>query len=102
MAKNLKNYEDLTFTDDFMFCKIMANNPELCKELLELILDCKIRKIELSEEQKQINMTYDGRGVRLDVYVEDDAHTVYDVDMQILRHVGLPHGFISRGFSSPC
>ena len=28
-----KRYEELTFTDDFMFCKIMMNNEDLCREL---------------------------------------------------------------------
>ena len=27
-----KRYEELTFADDFMFCKIMQSNPELCRE----------------------------------------------------------------------
>lgn len=33
-----KKYEELTFTDDFMFCKVMQNNPDLCKHLIELNL----------------------------------------------------------------
>lgn len=37
-------YENLNFTDDFMFCKILENNLDLCKELLELILNIKIKK----------------------------------------------------------
>ena len=32
-----KKYEELTFTDDFMFCKILELYPEICRELLELI-----------------------------------------------------------------
>ena len=32
----VKKYEELTFTDDFMFCKVMQNNPDLCKHLIEL------------------------------------------------------------------
>lgn len=40
-----KLYEQLTFTDDFMFCKVMTNHPELCKELLELILGIKIQEL---------------------------------------------------------
>ena len=34
-----KRYEELTFTDDFMFCKVLQNNPDICKELTELILE---------------------------------------------------------------
>ena len=33
-----KTYEELCFTDDFMFCKILSNRLDLCQELLELIL----------------------------------------------------------------
>ena len=33
----IKKFEDLTFTDDFMFCKVMQNT-DLCKRLIEMIL----------------------------------------------------------------
>ena len=33
---NAKKYDDLTFTDDFMFCKVMTTNPELCQLCLHL------------------------------------------------------------------
>ena len=41
-AGSVKRYEDLDFTDDFLFCKILQNNPLLCKELTELILGNRI------------------------------------------------------------
>ena len=41
-VRTIKRYEDLTFTDDFMFCKVLQSNPELCKEVTELILGKKI------------------------------------------------------------
>ena len=44
---NAKTYEDLTFTDDFMFCKVMTTNPELCHELPELVLGDESTKIFL-------------------------------------------------------
>ena len=28
-GRRLKRYEELEFTDDFMFCKILENNPKL-------------------------------------------------------------------------
>nr|WP_308648412.1 hypothetical protein [uncultured Agathobacter sp.] len=40
----MKEYEELNFTDDFMFCKVMTNNPDLCHELLELIIGHRIGK----------------------------------------------------------
>lgn len=85
-----KKYEELNFTDDFMFCKVLTHNLELCRELLEIILDQKIRKVELPEAQKSIKITYDGKGVRLDVYVEDEENTVYDLEMQATDTKNLP------------
>ena len=86
----VKRYEELEFTDDFMFCKVLTTNPELTKELLETILGVRIRQIHFPESQKQIEITSDGRGVRLDVYVEDDDNTVYDVEMQTTEQKDLP------------
>lgn len=73
---NAKKYEDLTFTDDFMFCKVMTTNPELCHELLELILGKKVGAFTRLDQQKPIEMTADGKGIRFDVYSEDDSKTV--------------------------
>lgn len=76
MKKHFKEYEELCFTDDYMFCMILTTRLDLCKELLELILDIKIRKVEIAEQQKNVDITYDGKGVRFDVYV-DDAETLF-------------------------
>lgn len=77
-----KRYEDLTFTDDFMFCKILQNNPDICKELTELILDRKIGLIADVRNQQAVTITADGHGVRFDVYFEDDRNTIFDIEMQ--------------------
>lgn len=90
MKRRIKEYNELDFTDDFMFCMILENNLELCKELLELILDIKIKKVELADSQKRIELTYDGKGVRLDVYVNDSENTVYDIEMQTTKQNELP------------
>ena len=78
----MKEYEELTFADDFMFCKILQENEDLCKELTELVLNRKIGSIVKPEAQKAIQITADGHGVRFDVYFEDDEKTVYDIEMQ--------------------
>ena len=84
-----KKYEDLTFTDDFMFCKILYTNPELCKQLLELILRKKIKDIRYLTTQNAIDITSDGKGIRLDVYLEGD-NKVYDIEMQATGNSNLP------------
>ena len=85
-----KAYEELTFSDDFMFCKVLTTDLELCKDILELILDVKIREVRLSEAQKSVEITPDGRGIRFDVYVEDEKHTVYNIEMQRRDYDDLP------------
>ncbi len=86
----MANYEELSFTDDFMFCKVLENNEELCKELLELILGKKVKGIVYLHKQEAIEITSDGKGIRLDVYLEDEADTVYDIEMQTAQDRNLP------------
>ena len=45
----------------------------------------KIKDIIFMTEQKPIEITVDARGVRLDVYVEDEANTVYTFENQCLE-----------------
>ena len=37
-----------------------------------------------------IEITADGRGIRLDVYLDDEHGTVYDLEMQTTKHSDLP------------
>ena len=84
-----KKYEELTFADDFLFCKILEQNKKLCVELVEMILEKKIGKVVEVNRQKPIEITADGKGVRFDVYAEDGA-SVYDVEMQNYNQDSLP------------
>ncbi len=75
------DWKKLGITNNFIFGKVMQN-PDICKELLEIILDIKIERIEYPEVEKYAKLSYDGKGVRLDVYVADGKKTVYNVEMQ--------------------
>ena len=55
IVARLKDYSELTFIDDFMFCKILTSKPDLCKELLELILEIKIKRIDSLRHKKALN-----------------------------------------------
>ena len=77
-----KKYEELTFNDDFMFCKILEQNPALCRELLELVLDRKVGELVRVNPQKPIEITANGKGVRFDVYAEGSDSIIYDIEMQ--------------------
>ena len=86
---NNNSYKNLRFTNDFMFCKILTNNPDLCKELIETILDVKIKDILTLEQLEPIEITPDGRGIRLDVRVENEE-SIYCVEMQNTKQDNIP------------
>ena len=66
----IKPVEELKFTDDFMFCRVMQD-PDLSKGVIERLLGIKVEKIEYPELQKEIRPYYSAHGVRMDVYVKD-------------------------------
>ncbi len=73
----MKCFEDLTFCDDFMFCKVMVN-PEVCRGVLEVILGRKIAEAKLViSTQESIQNAYAAKGVRLDVMADDESHTLF-------------------------
>ena len=75
-----KTIKDLNLCDDFLFYHVMQK-PELVIQLLEIALDLpgKIEKIEYVEREKTLRGKYDGKGVRLDVYVRTDILTVFNI-----------------------
>ena len=77
MPRKAKNYDELELKDDFMFGMVMRN-PKYVKPFLEAILKIKIRKVVYPESQKAIDLSANAKGVRLDVYVEDDQNTVFN------------------------
>ena len=88
--RRIKQYEELTFTDNFMFCKIMENNPDVCKKVLEIILGKRIREISFVSKESTIDIKWNGKSVRLDVYVDDGRDTIYDIEMQARDNDNLP------------
>ena len=85
----VKKFEDLTFTDDFMFCKAMQN-PRLCKKLIEMILADTIGKIAYISIQHNINTYEQAKSVRFDVLVQAENGKLYDVEMQVSNERNIP------------
>ena len=75
-----KPFEDLTISDDFMFCKVMEYAP-ICKEFLEILFSVKIEKITYLSPQNTVTTNSEAKTVRLDVLVKDKAGTSYDIEM---------------------
>ena len=82
-------WENLKISNDFIFAKVMRN-PELCKGLLERLLDISIDHIEYPEEQKTIDIAKGSKSIRLDVYLKDGKGTVYNVEIQTTNNKNLP------------
>ena len=89
----MKDYEKtihkLNLEDDFLFIKVMTD-AEICRKVLEQILHISIKKVTLPIVQKTIDLLCEGKGIRLDVYVNDDKGTVYNVEMQRGKKKELP------------
>ncbi len=87
-----KPFEELTITDNFMFQAVMRD-PRRVKPLLEMVLEKKIKDIKFLEVEKTKETGYTSHGIRMDVYVEDDENSVYDVEMQ-----GFKEAFLGKRF----
>ena len=83
--KTAKSYEELRFSDDFMFGKVMEDK-ELCREVLECLLQEPVGELTEVQTQREFRYTSDGKPIRLDVYNEDSDGHIYDAEMQNLNH----------------
>ena len=77
----IKSFDELTFQDNFIFQKVMLKKP-ICKAVLERLLDISIKDIVYIHEEKNLDVRWDTKSVRLDVFVNDDKGTVFNIEMQ--------------------
>ena len=77
----IKTWEELTIQDNFLFQKVMQNK-RICKHLIEKILNIKVQEITFPDSEKSIDIRYDSKGIRLDVYVKDETGRIFDIEMQ--------------------
>ena len=89
MRMTRKPFEELTISDDFMFCKVMEHEP-ICKEFLEMLFSVKIEKITYLSSQNTVTTNSGAKTVRLDVLVKDEAGTSYNLEMQVVNQYNLP------------
>lgn len=82
-----KTLKELTIKDNFMFGAVMCEEKN-CKRLLELVLGFPIERVEVSKE-KSIVYHPEYKGIRLDVYAEDENNTHYNVEMQAVFQISL-------------
>lgn len=84
-----KPYEELELTDDFMFSYVMRSNGELCRQLLESILNFPIDRIDFISSQETIDTYASAKGVRLDVFAKSGTSS-FDVELQTSNKRDIP------------
>ena len=84
-----KTLADLNLCDDFLF-DVATIDLETCKDMIEIILDIKIKSIHWKEGQKVIQNLPGKRGIRMDFYVEDIKGNIFNVEMQKKNEGNLP------------
>ncbi|MDE7226824.1 MAG: Rpn family recombination-promoting nuclease/putative transposase [Treponemataceae bacterium] len=77
-----QKWERATLADNFIFCKVMTANPDLCKELLEMLLGIEIDRIEQPLAEHSLKSDYNSKGIRFDVYVKDGTGRCFDIEVQ--------------------
>lgn len=75
-----EKWKSATIANNFIFYKIMRYNPDVCKELLETLLEMEIDHIEMRGEET-IETDYGSKGIRLDVYAKNKTQA-FNLEMQ--------------------
>ena len=83
-----QKWERATLANNFIFYKVMRHHPDACQHLLEMLLNIKIEKMTIANEEV-IDVDHDAKGIRLDVYVKEDER-VYDIEIQVADTNELP------------
>ena len=84
-----KQLKDLNLMDRFLFAEVMEDTGAY-QSALEIILDKEISLKENVQSEKEVRTLPSFRGIRLDVWGEDEEDTVYNSEMQGENTKNLP------------
>ncbi len=85
----ISHFRDLNLSNYFLFGEVMQDE-DTCKAVLEIILRRKISQIRNLSKERHIDADNLHKGIRLDVYFEDERNTVYSIEMQNRNRCHLP------------
>ncbi|MDY5764755.1 MAG: PD-(D/E)XK nuclease family transposase, partial [Treponema sp.] len=85
-----EKWEEASLSNNFIFCRVMSENLDLCKEFLEMLLNIKIESIRLAQPEATLNVEFYSKGIRLDVFVKDENDRMFDIEMQVIGNDYLP------------
>ena len=69
--------------------KILESEPDLCKQLLELLLHIEIDHLEIPQAERTLKETIDSKSVRFDVYTKGN-NKIFDIEIQTTNKKNLP------------
>lgn len=84
----IKPLSEQTLMNNYVFAMVMRE-PKRIKPLLEYILNKKLRSVRMIEPEKTLKETFESKGIRLDLYVEDEDGVIYDVEVQTTKKKSL-------------
>lgn len=84
MSHNKKTFEDLGFTDNFIFAATMQHK-ELSREIAEILLGIPVKSAELLERAQNVQAGYENRGVPLQVQLGDEDQAIR-LELQVLSN----------------
>ena len=83
-----REWEKATLANNFIFYKVMRHHRQECKHLIEMLLNVKIKRMEMHNEEV-IDVDHDAKGIRLDIYVKENT-SMYDIELQVANTKELP------------
>lgn len=84
-----KKWESLTFTDDFIFSRVM-HDENICRQVVEVILGVQIGKIRYLSAQDEHKTDPDSMRIIMDVFLRDE-NRIINVEVQTGHKKELPH-----------
>ena len=88
MANKTNTIQELNLADSFLFGKVMSDT-EICRRVLEKILNVPIKKAEFPVIRRTTDITSDYGDIRLDACINDEQDTIYSVEMLCCKDVEL-------------
>ena len=83
-----QKWEQATIANNFIFYKVMRHNPDVCMELLEILLEMEIDHIQMRGEET-VEIDFGSKGIRLDVYAKNSTQA-FNLEMQAADTLELP------------
>ena len=87
-AELQKKWENLTFTDDFIFSRVM-HDEHICRQVVELILGVRIGEIRYLSAQDEHKTDPDSMRIIMDVFLRDE-NRIINVEIQTGHKKELP------------